>query len=301
MTPFQQGKKSSVSTHGGEISMSIRIVTDSACDLPESVVADYGIAVVPFHINIGHQSYLDGMELSRQEFYERLPEYDPLPTTAAPGPEMFRQVYERLAIEGATEILSIHISAKLSGVLNPASLGAQATDVVPVTVFDSRQLSLGEGFLVLTAAKAAAANCSMAEILALLEEKIPRTHVVAALDTLEFLRRSGRMSWALSRLGNLLRIKPLLKMHNGEPAVENVRTHRRATERMIQILTAIVPLEELALVHTHAPDKAEALWKQIQQLFPRDKAPLCVEVNPVIGAHIGPGAVGFACIKAREE
>jgi DegV family protein with EDD domain len=161
--------------------MTIQIVTDSTCDLPEAMIAEYGITVVPLYINFGDQSYLDGVELSRQEFYERLPECEPPPTTAAPGPEVYRQAYERLAGEGATEVLSIHISISLSAVVDVARLGAKETEAVPVTVFDSRQLSVGTGFLVLTAAKAVAEGRSMDEIMPRLEEQVSRTHVFAGV------------------------------------------------------------------------------------------------------------------------
>ena len=278
--------------------MTIKIVTDSTCDLPEGVVTEHGITVVPLYINFGDQSYLDGVELSRQEFYERLPDYESPPTTAAPGPEMFRRTYERLADEGATEVLSIHISISLSAIVDVARLAAKETDALPVTVFDSRQLSLGTGFLVLTAAKAVAGGRSMDEIIALLEEQISRTHVFAALDTLEFLRRSGRMSRVMAGLGSVLRIKPLLKMYDGSPTAERVRTRKRAIERLISLLSDLVPLEQVALVHTHAHDRAEDLRQQVQHLLPEGET-LSVEVTSVIGAHIGPGAVGFACVSAR--
>jgi len=281
--------------------MPIKIVTDSTCDLPETVTAEYGITVVPLYINVGNQSYLDGVELSRQEFYQRLPDYDPFPTTSMPGAEQFRQVYERLGAEGATEILSIHISISLSGVVNVARLGSQQTEAVPVTVLDSRQLSLGTGFLVLSAARAAAAGRSMAEIVALLEEQISRTHVFAALDTFEFLRRSGRVNGFRYGLGTLLSIKPLLKMYDGQAISETVRTRKRAFERLIQLVSDLGPLRQLALVHTNAPKDAEMLRQQAQYLFPDDRTPLSVDVTPVIGAHIGPGAVGFACVAVEGE
>jgi DegV family protein with EDD domain len=279
--------------------MTIRIVTDSTCDLPEAMVVQYGITVVPLYIHFGDQSYLDGVELSRQAFYERLPDCDPSPTTAAPGPEVFRRTYERLADEGATEVLSIHISISLSAVVDVARLGAKETDAVPVAVFDSRQLSLGTGFLVLAAAKAAAEGRSMDEISPLLEEQISRTHVFAALDTLEFLRRSGRMSRVVAALGSVLRIKPLLKMHDGNPTAERVRTRDRATKRLISLLGELFPLEQAALVHTHVPDRAEDLRQRVQHLLPGGEVP-SVDITPVIGAHIGPGAVGFACVAVRK-
>ena len=278
--------------------MSIRIVTDSTCDLPEATTNEYGITVVPLYVNIGGQSYLDGVDLSREEFYERLPDYDPPPTTAAPGPQRFRRIYEGLAANGATEILSIHISVSLSAVVDSARSGAQETKAVPVTVFDSRQLSLGTGFLVVAAAKAAAEGCSMAEIIASLEALALRTYVFAALDTLEFLRRSGRMNGTVAGLGNLLQIKPLLKMHDGNPTAERVRTSSRAIKRLISLLSDLAPLEQVAIVHSYAPDKGEHLRQLVQHLLPAGEVP-SVNLTPVIGAHIGPGAVGFACITAR--
>ena len=128
--------------------MSIRIVTDSTCDLPEEIIAEYGITVIPLYINIGDDGYLDGVDITRQEFYEGLADYDPLPTTATPGIDAFRSIYDKLAEEGATQILSIHISISLSATVDVARAAARETTSVPVTVFDSQQLSLGTGFLV---------------------------------------------------------------------------------------------------------------------------------------------------------
>ena len=280
--------------------MSIRIVTDSTCDLPASVIAEYGITVIPLYINFGTEGYLDGVELSRHEFYERLPDYDPPPTTAAPGTEMFRQTYDQLAAKGATQILSIHISPSLSATLSVAQLAAQETQAVPVTAFDSGQLSLGLGFIVLTAAEAAAAGRPLHEIIDLLREKVSRTHVFAALETLEYLRRSGRMNRAVASLGNLLQIKPLLRMYNGKPTAERVRTNNGATKRLVHILSELAPLEQVALVHAHAPDRAEALRQQAMHLLPEGEI-ATVEITPVLGANLGPGAVGFACVTARKE
>jgi DegV family protein with EDD domain len=277
--------------------MSIRIVTDSTCDLPDELVARHGITVVPMYINFGRQSYLDGVELSREEFYARLPEYDPPPTTATPGPQQFRRAYEALAGEGATEVLSIHISVSLSATLNAAQLAAQETTVVPVTVLDSGQLSLGTGFLILTAAKAVAEGRSMDEIVPLLEEQMSRTHVFAALDTLEFLRRGGRMNRALAAVGTWLQMKPLLKMHEGNPTAERVRTTETATERLVTLLGELVPLERVALVHTHSHERAADLLRRVRHMLPEGEV-MSVDITPVFGVHLGPGAVGFACVSA---
>ena len=279
--------------------MSIRIVTDSTCDLPQEIVDTYGITVVPLYINFGDQGYLDGVEISRQEFYQRLPDSDPLPTTATPGVDAFRQTYERLADEGASEILSIHISISLSATVDVARTSAKQTQKVPVTVFDSQQLSLGTGFLVLSAAKAAAQGVPVEQIIAMLEEQTSRTYVIATLDTLEFLKRSGRMNAVVASLGSMLQIKPLLIMHAGKPTGERVRTRERAIKRVIQFVDELGDLEQIALVHTNAPDEAQALYRRAKHLFPKDEKPLSVDVTPVLGTNIGPGVVGFAFITTK--
>jgi len=276
--------------------MPIRIVTDSACDLPQALVEQYGIAVVPLFINFPDRGYLDGVEMTREEFYERLPTSNPLPTTATPNPDMFCQTYGRLIEEGATLILSIHMSISLTATADTARLCAK--DLPMVTVLDSRQLSMGTGFVVLKAAQAAAEGRTMTEILALLEDQIKRTYVFAALDTLEFLKRSGRMNAAVASLGTLLQVKPLLRMHDGKPTVERVRTASGAIKRVIEILTELAPFEQVAVVHTHAAGRAEHLRRQVQHLLPKGST-LSLDITPVIGAHIGPGAVGFAVVAAK--
>lgn len=195
--------------------MTIKIVTDSTCDLPDEIVKTLDISVVPLYINIGREGYLDGVDLSRQEFYEGLPNFPTHPTTAAPGTDKFRQVYERLVQEGATQIISIHISPSLSAVIDVARSAAQEVKDATVEVFDSRQLSLGTGFLVELAARAAKQGKAMGEIIHSLKDQISRSHVFASLETLEYLRRSGRMNGVVSGIGNLLQIKPILRMYDG--------------------------------------------------------------------------------------
>lgn len=180
--------------------MTIRIVADSTCDLPKETVDQYGIRVVPLYINVGKQGYLDGIDITREEFYKRLPTFPEHPTTAVPSPQKFRAMYDSLAEEGATHVISIHISTALSAVVDMARQAAQETTSALVTVLDSQQLSLGTGFLVETAAKLAAAGHSVAEVLSALGDQIKRSHIFAALDTLEFLRRSGRMNRFMSNL-----------------------------------------------------------------------------------------------------
>ena len=279
--------------------MTIKIVTDSTCDLPESIIQQYGITVVPLFIHFGAKDYRDGVDISREEFYQRLPQSFPLPTTAAPGPSAFKQVYEQLARDGATEILSIHISSSLSATLESARSGAQETTSVPVTAIDSRQLSLGTGFIVEAAAQAAQAGQPKTDILKLIDDLAMRTRVFAALDTLEYLRRSGRMNGIIAGLGTLLQLKPILTMFNGQPGAERVRTSARSIDRVVEMLQHAAPLERVAFVHTQAADRVAELRQRVQELLPSTDI-WSMDITPVIGAHIGPKAVGFACVSAAK-
>jgi DegV family protein with EDD domain len=196
---------------------------------------------------------------------------------------------------GADQILSIHISSSLSAVMDVARKAAEQFSGIPVTVYDSDQLSLGTGFQVQTAAQAAENGLPLEEILAILKDQSSRSYVFAALDTLEFLKRGGRMNSVMAGLGSLLQIKPILTMHEGKPGAERVRTKERALQRLIEMTAELGELEQLALVHTNAGEEAGALWQQAKHLAPDLVTPLSVDVTPVLGAHLGPGAVGFAC------
>ena len=275
--------------------MTVRIVTDSTCDLPAAVIARYGILVVPLYINVGNLGYLDGIDMTRDEFYKRLPTFPCQPTTAVPSSQKFRAMYDTLAGEGASAVLSIHISTSLSAVINVAMIAAKETTSVPVTVFDSRQLSLGTGFQVETAAKLAQAGFSVSEVITSLNQQIKRTRVFAALDTLQFLRRSGRMNSVLAAFGELLQIKPLMKMYDGKPDAERVRTHKKAIKRLVEFFNEYAPYEKVALLHSDASDRAQALLQEIKHSLPDGEIWL-EQINPVLGAHIGPGVVGFASI-----
>jgi DegV family protein with EDD domain len=275
--------------------MPVRIVTDSTCDLPTETIARWGISVISLYINVGRQGFLDGIDITREEFYQRLPTFSEHPTTAVPSPQKFRAIYNSLADEGTTEVLSIHISVALSAMVNVARVAAQETTSVPVTVVDSQQLSMGMGFMVEKAAQLAAAGNSAAEILAEVNAQIKRSHVFAALDTLEFLRRSGRMNRFMANLGGLLQIKPILTMYEGKPGTEKVRTREGAKKRLFEMLNEVGTLERLAIVHTHAPDRVAELRDQTASMLP-DSDVMIADITPVIGAHIGPGAYGFAAV-----
>jgi DegV family protein with EDD domain len=276
----------------------IRMITDSSCDLPPDVVARYGICVVPLYINVGSWGYLDGIDITRDEFYKGLPTFAQQPTTAVPSLQKFRAMVDALADEGASEVISIHISASLSGVLNVAQSAARETTSIPVTVFDSRQLSLGTGFLVETAAKLAQDGLATHQILAVLNEQIKRTRVFAALDTLLFLSRSGRMNSVVSTVGELLQIKPIMKMYDGIASAERVRTRKSAMKRLVELLREAAPFERVALVHADAADRAQTLLEEVREILPHGQI-WVQQLNPVLGAHVGPGVVGFVCVSKK--
>lgn len=278
--------------------MTIKIVTDSTCDLPSEVVKALDIRVVPLYINIGDKGYLDGVEITRQDFYCNLAEYDTHPTTGTPGIDTFLKVYEELAENGASEIISFHISESLSATVDVARTATGQFRTIPVTVVDSQQLSLGTGFQVETAARMAKAGRSSAEILVAVEDLASRTFVAAALSTLEFLRRSGRMNAIVTGLGSLLQLKPILTMYRGKPGSERVRTTSKAIQRLAAMLVERSPIEQFALLHTNAPVAAKEIEKYVNKLLPETDI-YSVDITPVIGAHIGPGAIGYAIVSQK--
>lgn len=278
--------------------MTVRILTDSTADLPASVIKKLDIMLLPIYIHIGNRDYLDGVDITRDEFYKNLPDYKVHPTTAVPSPAKFRLMYEALASEGASEIISIHVSSTLSAILNVAQTAAKEFTAVPVTVLDSRQLSMGTGFLAEKAAELAKLGHRVKEILPILEDQIKRTYVAAGLDTLKYLRRSGRMNRVISTIGDLIQLKPIMKMEDGVSGVEKVRTRQRAIKRLAEMVKAHSPYEKLAFLHSTALESMRQLMDEVKSYFPKTEIYTEI-VNPVIGAHIGPGVVGFAGITSK--
>ncbi|MBI5354716.1 MAG: DegV family protein [Chloroflexi bacterium] len=279
--------------------MNIAIVTDSTCDLPSEIVSQYGITVIPLSINVGDKSYLDGVDMTREEFYNQLPHFNPHPKTAAPGSEIFKQAYSRLADEGAPAIISIHLSETLSATVNSARTAAKEFTRIPVIVVDSTQLSLGMGFLVEQAAQLAHAGRSVDEVISALKESMPRAYVFAALNTLEYLRRSGRMNFALATFGDLIQLKPLLHMNMSNASAHRTRTRSKSMARLFDWLREYAPYEKLAIVHAGVEEEARAVYHLAKSFLPDGEIPI-VQITPVLGAHLGIGALGFACVSAKK-
>jgi DegV family protein with EDD domain len=276
----------------------VKIVVDSTADLSPEIAADLDIGVVPCLIQFGDRTFRDGVDMSRAEFYARM-ETDPhFPSTSTPAPGVFAETYRRLAAQ-ADAIVSIHLSANHSGIYGSARLGAEAVAgsqrVVP---FDSGQVSLGMGLMAILAARAARAGASLEEILALLENLKPRTHVFALLDTLDSVTRGGRLNPLVARIGNMLRIKPILHIHRGQILLhDRPRSWERGRQHLVASVRALAPFECVALIHTQRPEAAAALGELLADLLPSDT--LTLEAGVTIGAHAGKRAVGVALVCAH--
>ncbi len=272
----------------------IAIVTDSTCDIPVELAKQRNIHIIPNIVVIDGQELEDRKDISRKEFYERLPEMKQPPTTATASPGAYQEIYKKLINQGYEHVISIHASSQLSGIFNAASTASQEFGAY-VRVIDSQNVTMGLGFQVLSAAEVASRGGSLEKILDLLENIRPRARVVAMLDTLEYLRRSGRVSWARARLGNLLRIKPFVEVKSGGVvSLGETRTRRKGIERLHQFLSMQGEVEQLAILHTNAEQDARQFITDLN--FNLTANPLIVNVTTVIGTHVGPNGLGFAAV-----
>ncbi|HUH97650.1 MAG TPA: DegV family protein [Anaerolineales bacterium] len=277
--------------------MKLGIVTDSTCDLPADLIEQHQLEVVPAILILEGEAYADGPGISRSDFYKRLPEFKTPPTTAAPSIGEFAGRYQRLLDCGCDHIISIHAASRLTSLFSTAGQAAQEFPD-QVTIVDSLSLSLGLGFQVLAAAESAGEG--LAAALAAIEATRKHLRVFAALDTMEYLRRSGRLPGPIAFLGSLLNIKPIIALEAGEvKAVRAVRTTRQANTRMMDFLQGAGNLERLAILHTGAEARARAFLNQLMNEISRSLPHeiMLVNVTTVIGAHLGPGGLGFAAVR----
>lgn len=274
--------------------MKIGLVTDSTSDIPLDLVHKFSIEVVPAILNIDDASYLDGEGMTREDFYERLPGFKSSPTTAAPSVGSFQERYEKLLSAGAEKILSIHPPEKLSGIFNAARLAAE-TFGNKVHVLDSGQLSLGLGFQVLAAADAIANNTILVEILDIIDSIQKRVRVLALLDTMEYLRRSGRVSWAKAMVGGLLNIKPVIELRFGViKRIGQARTRADGVKQLLENFQNWEHIERLAILHTNAEAAARRLLEDLNTKL--KEPPLIVNITTVVGTHVGPNGLGIVAI-----
>lgn len=276
----------------------VKVITDSTADIPAELVHKLGITVVPSYVMFGTESYRDGIELSRQQFYEKLVSTREIPSTAAPPPAVYQETYRRLA-EETEEMVSIHLASRYSGIYSSATVAARDVAGAQIAVIDSDQVSMGCGWLVVAAAEAAQRGASYEEIVTLVQGMKPRTRVLAALGTLEYLHRGGRVDWVQAMVGTLLRIKPIIEVHLGEiRLLERARTLGRSLGRLLARVQALGPLERAIVLHTNAPDLASGFADELHRVDPGWER-LIEQAGVTIASHAGPGAVGVACVTAK--
>ncbi len=275
----------------------IAILTDSTANLPAEWVKQYAIRIIPLKIHFGSETYLDGIDLTPEEFYMRLPNSKSLPTTSQPPIQDFLMAFNSLADEGATGIVVPLISSGISGTVDSARLAAGMITRVPVEIIDTHITSMGQVLIILAAARAAEQGASLQEVRQAADEVVKRLKVFFAVDTLEYLHRGGRINGASRYFGTALDIKPIL-FFNSEgkiDALERVRTKRKSWQRMIELAEEQAngrPVH-VGIVHANAPGAAQKFRDEVEQRL-NCKEIFTVEFSPVIGVHVGPGTIGIA-------
>ncbi|TMF94140.1 MAG: DegV family protein [Chloroflexi bacterium] len=281
--------RSSSRSNSRRLRRSFAVVTDSTADLPNEWRDRYEIEIVPLKVLFGQETFRDRVDMTDEEFFRRLAASTSLPTTSAPSPGEFADVYRGC--------ISIHIGAQLSATAEAARLGASSVDGFTVNVVDSETVSMPIAFL----CRIAAESSSLAEATAAVEQRVPRCRVLALLDTLRYVEMGGRVSRAQAMIGTMLDLKPLLLVANREiKSVDRVRTRSRAIARMIEFVRAEQPVERLAVMHAQAPEEAEAIAAQLRNKFPDLEVPVG-QIGCVLGTHTGPKALGLVYIKTQSR
>ena len=276
------------------IMTSVHIVTDSSCDLPDNLISEMNIKIVPLKIRFGDTEFVDRVELTTDQFWEKCQASDELPSTAAPSPGAFVEEFQNAANEGATGVVAIILSGELSATIEAAQQAAQLVkDEIEVRVIDSRTVTLGLGSVVMGAASAANSGANIEQVAAIASDSVNRTQVHAALDTLENLRKGGRIGAAGSLLGSMLSIKPLIEVRNGvvEPAGKQ-RTRGKALSYLVgEVEQNADQIEQIFVTHA-ACDDVDSFLEQVRSVVSVEV--LVGEVGPVVGAHAGIGTIGVA-------
>lgn len=271
--------------------MTIKIVTDSSCDLPAQAVQELGITVVPLYVRFGEEVYRDRVDISEDEFYQRL-QHDPIhPSTIQPSPQDFADAYQKVSAE-ADGIVSIHISSKLSGTCNSALQGKETAGAkCPIEVIDSRTLTMALGMICIMAAKSANMGKGLEEVVAEVKQAVPATRLLALLDTLEYVRKGGRIGRAAALLGSLLNVKPLLSLEDGETVgAGRARTRSKGVDRLVDFVRSATDIEDLAVVYNTTPQEAQALIERLGSIFDKKRIYLAT-LGPMLGVHLGPGTL----------
>ena len=274
--------------------MTVKIVTDSSCDLPDALVSELGIDVVPLKIRFGTEELVDRVDLSPSEFWARCSTSAELPSTAAPAPGAFEEVFRKAAAAGHEGVVCVNLSSKLSATGEASQAAARAVaDTIPVKVVDSLSTTLGLGMIAVESARRAAAGAGLDDIVALAEDMARRTKVFGSLDTLEYLKKGGRIGAAQALLGSILSIKPCIEVVDGkvEPGPKQ-RTRSRSLQWLADQVGAHKGVENLAVLHGDAPD-VDTLVGLLSTHFPREQI-VIGQLGAVVGAHTGPRTIGVA-------
>ena len=271
---------------------SFAVVADSTADLPDAWGDRYDIQVIPLKVMFGEESFRDGVDMNNEQFFARLATATKLPTTSAPSPGDFAELYTRLA-KDHDGCISIHIARSLSATAEAARVGAQSVEGFQVEVVDSETVSMPMAFLC-----RAAAECStLVEAVAAVRKRIPNTRVLALLDTLRYVEMGGRVSRAQAMIGTMLDLKPLLLMIDGEiKSIDRVRTRSRAIPRMVEFFENDSPIDYVGVVHAQAADEAEQIANYLRRRLPGVEVPVG-QIGCVLGTHVGPKALGLVYIK----
>ena len=278
--------------------MTVHVVTDSTADIPADIARELRIDVVPLTISFGDERYRDGIDLTADEFYERLAMTKVLPTTSLPPPALFRYAYEHLSSRG--DVVSVHLSHKFSGTVNTARSAAGEVAPDRISVVDSGSASMGLGLCAIAAARAARDGASREECARIAEETSRQVHVAVAFETLDFLRRGGRIGRATAFLGGMLRLKPILTVKDGEThPLSRARSRGKAIEELLSLATRFEEVSDIVVLHTTTPEDAEQLADRARQARPGARF-VVGRFGPVLGVHGGPGMLGIA-VAARDQ
>ncbi len=280
--------------------MAVRILTDSTADIPLEQAEALNITIVPLTVFFGEEAYLDGVELDNAGFYRKLQASKTLPRTSQPSPAAFQEAFIRLINEGADGILSVHLSSKLSGTYQSACTARDSLpdDVkkIPIEVVDSLSISAGMSRAIMHAAQEARQGLSLEEIKARTVDELARTRILAVLDTLEFVRRGGRIGSAAALLGNMLSVKPIISLKNGEVvAVERPRTRSKAYARIAQIIGDMGKIENISIAEASA-EVGQQLAQALKETYPGEIP--TYKLGAVLGTHTGPDTAAVAITTA---
>ncbi len=281
--------------------MSIRVVTDSSSDMPRDIAEQYGISVIPQKVIFGTEELRGGVDITGDEFYQRVSTSPTLPTTSQASPGEFRELYESIA-GGTDGIVSVHVSGELSGTVDSARSGGDQADIeCPVEVVDSLQASMGTGLIAIAAARVAQEGGDMQQVVDAAQAAVSRCETYVLLDTLEYLQKGGRIGKARAMVATLLSVKPMIILRGGiVDELGKERTHRKGMARLRRVTENFAPIEDLCVNYATTPDEARAFAEQLSPLLPEHKEPFIAQIGPAVGTYTGPAALGVSLLRSSD-